>query len=113
METREQRPEPLEVREVLERLRRRSPLLSRHTCWIRLETPAGGRKGVKFSSELPLDVRVCMCVNGVYVLVMTGGLSPSHGPRTENVTPFCVLPTLVVQRVVGQVERVDDGGRVL
>lgn len=30
---------PLEDREVLERLRRRSPLLRRHTCWIRLETP--------------------------------------------------------------------------
>lgn len=39
------RRKPLEVREVFERLRRRSPLLRRHTCWMRLETPAASRGG--------------------------------------------------------------------
>lgn len=33
------RNKPLELREVEERLRRRSPLLRRHTCWMRLDTP--------------------------------------------------------------------------
>lgn len=38
-EIREGQLKPLEVREVFERLRRRRPLLRRHICWIKLDTP--------------------------------------------------------------------------
>lgn len=62
------RPRPLEVSDVLERLRRRSPLLRRHTCWIRLDTPAAcmreGCKRLEPFVTLKSDVRSLRSIHG-------------------------------------------------
>lgn len=49
---------PLEVSEVLERLRRRSPLLRRHTCWIKFDTPTENTE-MKFVSQHHAKKKQC------------------------------------------------------
>lgn len=53
---REGQLKPLEVREVFERLRRRRPLLRRHICWIKLDTPVAKAKSPHISLDSPYFV---------------------------------------------------------
>lgn len=77
---------PLEDREVLERLRRRSPLLRRQTCWIRLETPGE----VEQKTE-----RIDLVIKGVQVWIQT--YWPLAGSRAIGLRPLLYSKSIFIQ----------------